>query len=175
MSASAGDCGLRGEIVEDACQAHGATPGQEGRGFGLFGCWFCPTKNLGGYGDGMIVTRSADHAGIICDELRAGRFEHHLRGFNCRVDELQAAILRVKLRHLDTWNAGRDLARGYDRGLKGTGVRFRSGDQTHVYCLCHTASVADRLREWPPTVASTPTVYVIADPPPALTAISARD
>ena len=146
------------EIVEDACQAHGATyQGKKVGGFGLFGCFsFYPTKNLGGYGDGgMIVTRSADHAEhvrLLRNYGEQGRFEHHLRGFNCRLDELQAAILRVKLRHLDAWNAQRrDLAREYDRGLKGTGVKVPVGrpDTTHVYCsyvIRHPSR--NRLREW---------------------------
>ena len=146
------------EIVEDACQAHGATyQGKKVGGFGLFGCFsFYPTKNLGGYGDGgMIVTRSADHAEhvrLLRNYGERGRFEHHLRGFNCRMDELQAAILRVKLRHLDAWNAQRrDLAREYDRGLKGTGVKVPVGrpDTTHVYCsyvIRHPSR--NRLQEW---------------------------
>jgi dTDP-4-amino-4,6-dideoxygalactose transaminase len=146
------------EIVEDACQAHGATyQGKKVGGFGLFGCFsFYPTKNLGGYGDGgMIVTGSADHAEhvrLLRNYGERQRFEHHLRGFNCRMDELQAAILRVKLRHLDAWNAQRrHLARGYDRGLKGIGVKvpIEQPDTTHVYCsyvIRHPSR--DRLREW---------------------------
>jgi dTDP-4-amino-4,6-dideoxygalactose transaminase len=146
------------EIVEDACQAHGATyQGKKVGGFGLFGCFsFYPTKNLGGYGDGgMIVTSSADHAEhvrLLRNYGERGRFEHHVRGFNCRLDELQAAILRVKLQHLDAWNAQRrHLARGYDRGLKGSGVKVpveRPGT-THVYCsyvIRHPSR--NRLREW---------------------------
>jgi dTDP-4-amino-4,6-dideoxygalactose transaminase len=152
----AADQGL--EIIEDACQAHGATyQGKKVGGFGLFGCFsFYPTKNLGGYGDGgMIVTGSADHAEyvrLLRNYGERGRFEHHLRGFNCRMDELQAAILRVKLRHLDVWNAQRrHLARGYDRRLKGTGVKVpvERPDTTHVYCsyvIRHPSR--DRLREW---------------------------
>jgi dTDP-4-amino-4,6-dideoxygalactose transaminase len=146
------------EIVEDACQAHGATyQGKKVGGFGLFGCFsFYPTKNLGGYGDGgMIVTGSVDHAEhvrLLRNYGERGRFEHHVRGFNCRMDELQAAILRVKLRHLDGWNAQRrHLARGYDRGLKGTGVKVpvERPDATHVYCsyiIRHQSR--NRLREW---------------------------
>ena len=146
------------EIVEDACQAHGATyQGKKVGGFGLFGCFsFYPTKNLGGYGDGgMIVTGSADHAEhlrLLRNYGERGRFEHHLRGFNCRMDELQAAILRVKLRHLDAWNAQRrHLARCYDRGLKGTGAKvpIERPDTTHVYCsyvIRHPSR--NRLREW---------------------------
>jgi dTDP-4-amino-4,6-dideoxygalactose transaminase len=146
------------EIVEDACQAHGATyEGKKVGGFGLFGCFsFYPTKNLGGYGDGgMIVSGSADdaeHVRLLRNYGERGRFEHHLRGFNCRLDELQAAILRVKLRHLDAWNTQRRyLARSYGRGLKGTGVKIpvERPDTTHVYCsyvIRHPWR--NRLREW---------------------------
>jgi dTDP-4-amino-4,6-dideoxygalactose transaminase len=146
------------EIVEDACQAHGATyQGRKVGGFGLFGCFsFYPTKNLGGYGDGgMVVTGSADlaeHLRLLRNYGERGRFEHHLRGFNCRMDELQAAVLRVKLRRLDAWNAQRrHLARCYDRGLKGTGAKvpIERPDTMHVYCsyvIRHPSR--NRLREW---------------------------
>jgi dTDP-4-amino-4,6-dideoxygalactose transaminase len=146
------------QIVEDACQAHGATyQGKKVGGFGLFGCFsFYPTKNLGGYGDGgMIVTGSADHAEhirLLRNYGERSRFDHHLRGFNSRLDEMQAAILRVKLRHLDAWNAQRRcLARRYDRALHGTGVKVpvERPDTTHVYCsyvIRHPSR--NRLREW---------------------------
>ena len=145
-------------IVEDACQAHGATyHGQKAGSVGLFGCFsFYPTKNLPGYGDGgMVVTSSADHAErlrLLRNYGERDRFAHHLRGFNCRLDELQAAVLRVNLRHLDGWNGDRQrLARRYRAGLEGTGVTVpveRPGGM-HVYCsyvIRHPAR--DRLREW---------------------------
>lgn len=146
------------EIIEDACQAHGATyDGKKVGGFGLFGCFsFYPTKNLGGCGDGgMIVTRSADyaeHVRLLRNYGERERFTHYLRGFNCRMDELQAAILRVKLRHLDASNARRRLlARGYDTHLKGTSVKLpvERPEATHVYCsyvIRHP--LRNRLREW---------------------------
>jgi dTDP-4-amino-4,6-dideoxygalactose transaminase len=146
------------EIVEDACQAHGGMyEGKKVGGFGLFGCFsFYPTKNLGGYGDGgMIVTRSAEHAEhmrLLRNYGERRRFKHHIRGFNSRLDELQAAILRVKLRHLDAWNAQRrHLACRYNIGLRGTGAKIpveRSGVM-HVYCsyvIRHR--LRNRLREW---------------------------
>jgi dTDP-4-amino-4,6-dideoxygalactose transaminase len=145
-------------IVEDACQAHGATYCNRKVGsFGVFGCFsFYPTKNLGGYGDGgMIVTGSADHAEhlrLLRNYGERERFTHHLRGFNCRMDELQAAILRVKVKHLDAANAQRRLlARVYDTRLEKTVVKLpveRPGS-THVYCsyvIRHPSR--DRLREW---------------------------
>ena len=146
------------EIIEDACQAHGATYYHRKLGsFGLFGCFsFYPTKNLGGYGDGgMIVTGSADqaeHLRLLRNYGERQRFTHYLRGFNCRMDELQAAILRVKLRYLDASNARRRLlARAYDTHLKGTSLKLpveRPGNR-HVYCsyvIRHPSR--DRLREW---------------------------
>jgi dTDP-4-amino-4,6-dideoxygalactose transaminase len=146
------------EIIEDACQAHGATYYNKKVGsFGLFGCFsFYPTKNLGGYGDGgMIVTDSADHAEhvrLLRSYGERERFKHYLRGFNCRMDELQAAILRVKLQNLDASNAQRRLlARGYNTHLKGTSVKVpvERPETTHVYCsyvIRHPSR--DRLREW---------------------------
>jgi len=100
-------------VIEDACQAHGAEySGKRVGSFGAMGCFsFYPTKNLGGYGDGgMIVT---DHKKVY-ENLRLLRcygerkkYQHVLQGGNSRLDEIQAAILRVKLRHLDRWNGER--------------------------------------------------------------------
>lgn len=100
-------------VIEDACQAHGAKYGGKKVGsFGSLGCFsFYPTKNLGAYGDGgMVVT---NHRGLY-EKLRLLRcygekrkYHHTLKGGNSRLDELQAAILRVKLNHLDQWNEER--------------------------------------------------------------------
>lgn len=100
-------------VVEDACQAHGAKYGERKVGsFGAMGCFsFYPTKNLGGYGDGgMVVT---DHQKydrklklLRCYGERK-KYQHILKGHNSRLDEIQAAVLRVKLRHLDQWNEER--------------------------------------------------------------------
>lgn len=100
-------------VVEDACQAHGAR--YKGKRVGSFGSAaafsFYPGKNLGAYGDGGAVVTS-DSA--IAERLRRMRnygqkkkYVHVEKGFNRRLDTLQAAILRVKLRHLDEWNAMR--------------------------------------------------------------------
>ncbi len=100
-------------IVEDAAQAIGAT--YRGRHAGVLGTLACfsffPTKNLGGAGDGgMIVTDDADLAARL-RRLRvhgdAGRYQHLEVGLNSRLDALQAAVLRVKLRHLDAWTTAR--------------------------------------------------------------------
>jgi dTDP-4-amino-4,6-dideoxygalactose transaminase len=100
-------------IVEDAAQAIGATyRGRHAGVLGTLGCFsFFPTKNLGGAGDGgMITTDDADLAARL-RRLRvhgdAGRYEHLEVGMNSRLDALQAAVLRVKLRHLDAWTEAR--------------------------------------------------------------------
>jgi dTDP-4-amino-4,6-dideoxygalactose transaminase len=111
-------------IVEDAAQAHGATlDDRKAGGFGDLATFsFYPTKNLGGYGDGGgIVSNDPD----LSRKLRLVR-NHGMHdkdicatpGVNSRLDELQAAILRVKLRHLDAMNEARaDRARQYNEGL----------------------------------------------------------
>jgi dTDP-4-amino-4,6-dideoxygalactose transaminase len=117
-------------LVEDCAQAIGARYHDQPVGsFGCLGCFsFYPTKNLGADGDGgMIVTR--DEA--LARRLRMlrvhgieRRYFHDLHGYNSRLDELQAAILRVKLPHLTGWNARRAaLAARYDAGLAGLPLR----------------------------------------------------
>ncbi len=106
-------------IVEDAAQAIGATyQGRQAGVLGTTGCFsFFPTKNLGGAGDGGLVTTDDPDLAARLRRLRvhgdAGRYEHVELGINSRLDALQAAVLRVKLRHLSSWtkrrqeNAGR--------------------------------------------------------------------
>lgn len=116
-------------IIEDACQAHGARYG--GRRTGSLGhaaaFSFYPGKNLGAYGDGgIVVTNDRD----VANRLRMFRnygqkekYDHQFRGYNRRLDTLQAAILRAKLKHLENWNVLRRWnARLYQRFLEGTGV-----------------------------------------------------
>jgi dTDP-4-amino-4,6-dideoxygalactose transaminase len=100
-------------IVEDACQAIGAEyHGRRAGVLGAVGCFsFFPTKNLGGAGDGgMMTTDDADLAAKL-RRLRVhgdiGGYEHVEVGMNSRLDALQAAVLRVKLRHLDDWTVAR--------------------------------------------------------------------
>ena len=100
-------------VIEDASQAHGATyNGQRVGGLGDIGCFslYC-SKNLGAYGEaGICVTSDAQLAGslrMLRDHGSRKRYEHEVIGVNGRMDEIQAAILRVKLPHLDGWNAAR--------------------------------------------------------------------
>jgi dTDP-4-amino-4,6-dideoxygalactose transaminase len=100
-------------VIEDAAQAIGASyAGKAVGGIGLCGCFsFFPSKNLGGAGDGGMVTTNdegfADAVRVL--HLHGGRtkYEYEVMGMNSRLDALQAAILRVKLHHLDSWAAGR--------------------------------------------------------------------
>ena len=100
-------------VVEDAAQAIGATIGDTmACGFGIAGCLsFFPTKNLGGFGDGgMVLTNSDDVAReirVIKQHGSAVRYRHGRIGINGRLDAIQAAVLRVKLEHLDRWAADR--------------------------------------------------------------------
>jgi dTDP-4-amino-4,6-dideoxygalactose transaminase len=100
-------------VLEDCAQAHGAT--YRGKRVGSYGdiaaYSFYPTKNLGAYGDGgAIVTNDAalaDRVNLLRQYGWRERYASDIKGLNSRLDELQAAILRVKLRHLDAWNAAR--------------------------------------------------------------------
>lgn len=118
-------------IVEDAAQAIGAEYcGQRAGAIGDIGCFsFYPTKNLGGFGDGGLLTTNHDHLAEKLRLLRVHgmqpRYHHRVLGINSRLDTLQAAVLNVKLPHLDTWTAQRQqLANRYtelftDQGLVG--------------------------------------------------------
>jgi dTDP-4-amino-4,6-dideoxygalactose transaminase len=149
--------GLR--VIEDACQAHGALyDGRAAGSFGDAGCFsFYPTKNLGGFGDGgMVLVQDAE----IAERLRMLRNYGETRerytsacvGTNSRLDEVQAAVLRVKLRHLAQWNqARRAHARQYDALLAGAGVRCPSiaGGATPNYHLYVVRSPRrEALRAW---------------------------
>ena len=101
------------KIIEDAAQAHGAV--YKGRTIGSFGDMACfsfyPGKNLGAYGDaGAIVTSDdtlARKARIFANHGRVDKYDHEIEGINSRLDGLQAAVLGVKLKHLDKWSESR--------------------------------------------------------------------
>ena len=118
-------------VVEDAAQAIGATDnGRRAGSMGLIGCFsFYPTKNLGGAGDGGILTTSDDEVAARLRRLRAhggsNEYEHEEVGVNSRLDELQAAVLNVKLPSLDKWSDERARkAETYTRLLKDADLRF---------------------------------------------------
>jgi len=121
--------GLR--VVEDCAQAHGASVGGRKVGtWGDVGCFsFYPTKNLGAIGDGGAVVTSdtavAHRMRLLREYGWSERYVSAIPGWNTRLDELQAAILRVKLRHLDTDNdSRRRIAALYAAALRGSGVRL---------------------------------------------------
>lgn len=117
-------------VIEDAAQAISATyRGRQAGSMGTVGCFsFFPSKNLGGAGDGgMIVTDDAalrERMTILRNHGSQPKYYHHFIGGNFRLDPLQAAILLVKLPHLDEWSAGRRRnAAYYDEAFAGSPVR----------------------------------------------------
>ncbi len=129
-------------IIEDAAQALGATfKGKQAGSFGLTGCFsFYPFKVLGAFGDAGAVTTDNDEVAIKIARLRyigedRETREYHYHGFTCLLDNLQAAILDVKLRHLPEWlKRRRQVAEIYVRGLSGIGdltLPNFDGDQYH--------------------------------------------
>jgi dTDP-4-amino-4,6-dideoxygalactose transaminase len=131
-------------IIEDACQSHGAmVDGVRSGTQGAIGCYsFYPGKNLGAYGDGGAVVTSDDR---LADRLRslrnygqAKKYHHVELGYNHRLDEVQAAVLRVKLPHLDAWNTARaQRAAQYTRELAGLPLGLPSVPEgrTHIFHL----------------------------------------
>ncbi|HUK86969.1 MAG TPA: DegT/DnrJ/EryC1/StrS family aminotransferase [Terriglobales bacterium] len=123
--------GRRGvPVLEDACQAHGAEYKRRRVGpLGEMGCFsFYPGKNLGAYGEGgLVVTNNPAHARTLRLLRNWGeerRYHHQLRGYNYRMEGLQGAILRVKLRHLEEWTeARRARAARYTELLRGSEVQ----------------------------------------------------
>jgi len=152
------------KVIEDACQAHGAeyisprstvhSPQYKKAGtIGDAGCFsFYPTKNLGGWGDGgMIVTdnkKLRDKLLMLRDCGRKSKYEHVILGYNSRLDTLQAAILRIKLKYLDKWNRMRqDNSRLYTQELKsspGIICPTEVDYSTHIY---HIYAVRVRNRD----------------------------
>ena len=134
-------------VIEDCAQAIGAQAG--GRMVGSFGnagaFSFYPTKNLGAYGDGgMVVTNDealAERIRLLRAHGSRARYHHEVVGTNSRLDELQAAVLRVKLRHLDSWNeARRRHAQTYRQlfarhGLSDVALPEEAPGCRHVYHL----------------------------------------
>lgn len=146
-------------VIEDAAQAHGATWRDKRAGsISDAGCFsFYPGKNLGAYGDaGAIVTSDpivAARMRKLANHGRLSKYEHDIVGRNSRMDTLQAAVLEVKLRHVDTWTARRrELAAAYAAQLAGIGeitcpaVRPKAGPVWHLYVIRVHAGRRDALR-----------------------------
>ncbi len=134
-------------LVEDACQAHGSIyRGRKAGGLSDAAAFsFYPGKNLGAFGDaGAVVTNSADIAHkvrVLRNVGQDGKYHHVVKGRNSRLDNLQAAVLRVKLPYVDDWNASRArVAATYDRLLAGAeiGMPPQAPDRTnsqHLYVV----------------------------------------
>jgi dTDP-4-amino-4,6-dideoxygalactose transaminase len=143
-------------IVEDAAQAHGAR--YEGKRVGQFGAISCfsyyPTKNLGAYGEGGALLAEDDklatHARFLREHAQSARYVHEEIGYNYRMDSFQAAVLRVKLKRLDAWNAARAAhARRYTELLTGTryGLPTLPADSEPVWhCYVIECENRDRVR-----------------------------
>ena len=148
-------------VVEDAAQALGATYlGTKSGAIGRFGCFsFYPTKNLGGYGDGGMITTDSDELDDLLRRLRVHgarpKYIHAMVGINSRLDAIQAAILAVKLPHLDAWAAKRrEHAAFYRERFAGTAVEapVETDGYQHVYNqfvvrLQNREAVVARLKE----------------------------
>jgi len=150
-------------IVEDVAQAVGGFWKERRLGsLGDTGCFsFYPTKNLAACGDaGMVVTNDDELAKRVrllrqqadASVIGGEKYTHPAVGYNSRLDEIQAAILRVKLPHLDSWNALRQQhSQRYRRRLKDLGLVLpdRSRNGSHVYCLYTIrCERRDELRAW---------------------------
>jgi dTDP-4-amino-4,6-dideoxygalactose transaminase len=131
-------------VVEDCAQAHGAMYlGRRAGTWGDAGTFsFYPTKNLGAYGDGgAVICNDPEFAARVRQLRQYGWSDRHVstvKGVNSRMDELQAAVLRVKLRHLDAWNEQRRVLTGrYTQALKDSGLvlPIEPDYATHVFHL----------------------------------------
>jgi hypothetical protein len=131
-------------VIEDACQAHGALYGDKKAGsIGDAGCFsFYFTKNLGGYGEGGMVTTNdptiAETIQLYRNHGHRAKFEHAVFAYNGRLDEMQAAILRIKLKHLDDYNTRRrEIAERYHALMRDTPLilPLEAPNRRHVYHL----------------------------------------
>lgn len=129
------------KIIEDAAQAHGASYKNKKAGFWSdAACFsFYPSKNLGCFGDGGAIvtnnTKIAENIALLRNHGRVSKYDHKIVGYNGRLDNLQAAILRVKLNYLDKWNKQRkQIAQYYSENLSRTYTYpFTSPESNHVY------------------------------------------
>ena len=131
------------KVIEDAAQAHGATYQNKKVGsLGAVACFsFYPTKSLGAFGDGgMIVTSDKtiyENSLMLRDYGRVDRYNHKIKGYNSRLDTVQAVVLSAKLKYLDEWNKMRNEKAAYYRALlrdaKNIVIPITENDRTHVF------------------------------------------
>ncbi|GBE32166.1 MAG TPA: DegT/DnrJ/EryC1/StrS family aminotransferase [Nitrospirae bacterium] len=129
------------KVIEDSAQAFGATYKDAAvGGIGDAGCFsFYPSKNLGAYGDGgMMITNDPEISGkvkLLRNHGATGPYQHSFIGYNSRLDEIQAAILRIKLKHIDAYNRNRRNIAALYTSLLGGAVKcpVEMQDRTHVY------------------------------------------
>ncbi len=147
-------------VIEDAAQAHGAMldVGTKAGTAGRFGCfsYYC-SKNLGAYGEAGSIVTDDDDLALELRQLRehgqVTRYFHPIVGYNARLDEIQAAVLRIKLRRLDAWNARRRaVARLYSSLLRDCGLVTPedAGDRHvwHIYAIRVPADKRDALKDF---------------------------
>jgi len=141
-------------LIEDACQAHGATyEGKRVGGFGHSAAFsFYPGKNLGAYGEGGALTTNDDEVASLARALRshgeATRYLHKYLGYNYRMDGFQAAVLNIKLKHIDEWTAKRRAFSSLYRTLLSDAQVDLPQDSPDAECVYHlfVAYVEDRDR-----------------------------
>jgi dTDP-4-amino-4,6-dideoxygalactose transaminase len=141
-------------VIEDACQAHGALyKGQKVGKLADIGCFsFYPGKNLGAFGEaGAVVTGNSelqDKIRILRNHGQGRKYYHSMVGWNCRMDGIQAAVLRVKLRHLDRCNElRRSHAAHYDRGLHGVDQLVAPAHSARVRHVYHIYAIRVKNRD----------------------------
>ena len=130
-------------VIEDACQAHGAKyKGTRVGSLGDIGCFsFYPTKSLGAFGDGGIVVTNREDVYkkvlMLRDYGRKNRYDHQIKGYNSRLDTVQAVVLAEKLKYLDQWNEMRYKAGLYYKeqlkDVEGVTAPVIKDDRTHVF------------------------------------------
>ncbi len=140
-------------VIEDCAQSFGAEyHGKKTGAIGDFGCFsFFPSKNLGGYGDGgMVITDDAKQAEHLLSLRNHGskvRYYHDEVGFNSRLDEIQAAIIRIKFKHIEEYNAKRrNNARLYSQYLNAPGIRTPS-EQSGTKHVFHQYTIRVKNRD----------------------------
>lgn len=147
------------KIIEDSAQSHGAVDLTTGKKAGAFGdCSgfsFYPGKNLGCFGDGGCISTNdsalAEKIKLLRNYGSPVRYEHKIKGVNSRLDELQAGVLSIKLKHLDSWNEKRrNIAKIYLAELAGTEdiilPEYDGGHVWHIFAI--RTSKRDELKEF---------------------------